>query len=471
MNRILHTVTALAAGCLLWTSIATADDFRPIPNSVKYRDSGIPNAKGNAGNATIEVRALLNSDGTVDVEATTGSFDPAVSGSGTIKNVHIEVDGQVYDFSGDGGTFSATGLTGLAPGAVITVHVNVKDLDGRNENIRVQTTVKRRPDLAFTAVRATQHGVVGMPISFVATAQELNGQTGARANCVLYHGSVEIDRADGIWVDAGGTVDCVFSPSFAEPGIKQMTARLERVSPGDWDLSNNEVGAESTIHALDEEFPEWRASALDEAFSYYFRSYNANREIISTTTGVSTALNLEGVTQEPLDINTMRLSFTAQTDGQSFANVQDVAFSGWTYDIGFQCARVFEGAFRATACSFATDRDHEFGRRTTSFSVNVQNRDVTYYSKYWQVYYDASGQPHYYTDESTFHEQSGNGQRLGSNVSMNLSVTDGTRTWWATPSFALRTTEIHDGYTDCWFGTCEEFRRDLVQKYGSAQQD
>ena len=470
MNRMLRTASALAAGCLLWTTVASADDFRPIPNSIKYKDSGVPNAKGTSGDATIEVRALFNSDGTVDVEATTGSFDPVTAGSGTIKNVHVEVNGQTYDFSGNGSTFTATGITGLAPGAAVTVHANVKGLDGKNENIKVTTTVKKRPDLAFTAVRASHHGIVGLPISFVATVNELNGETGARANCVLYHENVEIDRADGIWVDAGGTVDCVFSPTFSEPGIKQMTARLEQVSPGDWDLSNNMVGAESRIHAIEEEFQEWSAIARDETFSYYNRRYTPTNEVVSARSGFNAAVSIDGVSYEPLDINTMRLTFSAETDGQPFANVPEIAFSGWRFGIGTRCARYFSGAVRASACSSATPPEFQSGNRRTTFNISVTNSEVTYYSRYWQVYYDAAGQPQYYTDESTFREQSGTGQRLGSNVSMSLTVTDGNRVFWANPSFGLATSEVHDGSNVCWpSGQCEETRRDLVLKYGTVR--
>ncbi|MGI9166054.1 MAG: hypothetical protein ACR2G5_06670 [Pyrinomonadaceae bacterium] len=44
--------------------------------------------------------------------------------------------------------------------------------------------------------------------------RELKGDVGATADLILYADGVEVDRANGVWVDAGGTVSCVFTHTF-----------------------------------------------------------------------------------------------------------------------------------------------------------------------------------------------------------------------------------------------------------------
>jgi hypothetical protein len=469
MIRRLHSMMFVAAACLLPASFASADDFRPIPNSVKYKDSSIANAKGSSGSASIQVRALFNKDETTDVEITTGVFDEPGAASGTIKNVHIEVNGQTHDFTGnDGNTFAATGLAGLGPGATVGVHVNVKDLNGGNENIKVSATVKKRPDLTFVWIQSTQHAMVGLPVNVVATIQEQNLQSGARADCVAYDDGVEVDRAENIWVDAGGTVDCVLAPAFEQAGWKNILVKLENVRPGDWDMADNQVYAYSTVHAYDEEVDYWSAMASDETFSYYTRSYSASSEHVSSSSGWRSSASVDATQPELFNPNTMTMDFSVTTDGVSFTDVRSLRFTGWRPGQRRSCGRAFAGATRATICTSQLPWQIEAGTGSTQFSASTSNGDVTYYSRSWSVWYDPDGTPHYYTDEGSSREQSGNGQRLGNTVAMRISVTDGTRTLWAEPFITLQSSEVHDGYDVCWSsGSCEEYRRDRVIRYGS----
>ncbi len=469
MIRNVRRLIAFAAALLLCSSPAFADDFRPIPNSVKYRDSS-PNAKGSSGTASIEVRALFNKDDTTDVELTTAAFEEPGSASATIKNVHIDLDGQVHDFTGnDGNTFSAAGFTGLGPGAPVGVHANVKDLNGRNENINVSTTVRKRPSLTFTWIRSTQHVMVGMPVEVVATISEQNRQTGARANCVAYLNGVEIDRANNIWVDAGGTVDCVLSPAIAEPGWKNILIKLEDVRPGDWDLADNQIYAITTVHAYNEELNYWNALARDETFTYLERYYSPYSEEMWSNTGWISSASISASQPELLDPTNMTMDFSVTTDGESFTNVQGIRFTGWRPGEDFSCGRAFLGATRATICTMQFPWEIGTGRGHTQIGAATSNADVTYYSRYWSVWYDPDGTPHYYTSENTGRLESGNGQRLGNTVAMRMSVTDGTRTLWAEPFITLESSEYHDGFNRCYeWGGCEEYRRDLVLKFGTA---
>ena len=99
-------------------------------------------------------------------------------------------------------------------------------------------TVKKRPDLAVANLEPGT-GRVGVPLIISAVVSEQNGDVGAVANCVLYSDGVEIDRANGIFVDAGSVVSVAFTHTFTSAGTKQVEARLEQVIPGDWDTANN----------------------------------------------------------------------------------------------------------------------------------------------------------------------------------------------------------------------------------------
>ena len=72
-HRRAFRATVAIAACLLATSLV-AQSNQTIPNSVKYRDTSLPNATGRSGGASIEARALLNRDLTTTIEITTGSF-------------------------------------------------------------------------------------------------------------------------------------------------------------------------------------------------------------------------------------------------------------------------------------------------------------------------------------------------------------------------------------------------------------
>lgn len=467
-----RNATFIAAVCLL-SPVLLADDFHPIFNAIKYRDSSVPNAKGTAGTAALEVRALFNKNGTTDVELTTGTFDEPGTATGTIKNVHIDINGQITDFTGnDGSTFVASGLTGLAPGASVGVHANVKDLNGSNESVRVSATVKKRPDLTFVAIRSRQHAMVGMPVDVVATIAEQNRQSGARANCVAYANGVEVDRADNIWVDAGGVVDCVLSPALQTPGFTPIQIVLENVRPGDWDTADNQVYAVTTIHAYNEEINFWTATAQDETSSYYTRYYGPNYEELWQNSGWRASASVSGQQPEFLSPENVTMDFTVTTDGETFTDLHGIRFTGWSQsdEDRMRCGRAVIGATRAQICTSQYPWDVAAGTGTTQYSAATSNGDVTYYSRYWSVYYDADGTPNVYTYEGTSRDQSGNGQRIGNTVAMRMSVTDGTRTLWAEPFINLQTNEYHDGYNNCWeWGGCEEYRRDVVQKFGTVR--
>ncbi|HEX8905297.1 MAG TPA: hypothetical protein VF771_10670, partial [Longimicrobiaceae bacterium] len=105
------------------------------------------------------------------------------------------------------------------------------------------------PDLR-AELHAAPRTRTGFPVTITAEVAELNGDVGARADCVLYVDGAEADRANGIWVDAGDAVGCAFSHTFTTPGTKLLRVEVANVSPGDFEPSNN--AASGTIDVADE---------------------------------------------------------------------------------------------------------------------------------------------------------------------------------------------------------------------------
>ena len=251
----------------------------PKRNSVKYRDAGMKPATGRSGSATISARALYGSDGRATLEVTTGSFESAAAAPGNIDKVQVKllennkIGRQVFarNYNGltGGGTWSQSLPAG--PGRTLQVVANVSGIDAnRTDVVVVRERVKRRPDLVADQIDAPAKAAPGVPVTVAAVVRELNGDVGARANCVLYVDKVAVDRANGIWVEAGRSVTCAFSHRFAEAGTKALRVEVEGVSPSDWDAANNAVSGSIVIQAPDNVF--YEAVAEDFARLYLNRS-------------------------------------------------------------------------------------------------------------------------------------------------------------------------------------------------------
>ena len=224
-------------------------------NSVKYRDAGMKPATGRSGSASLTARALVGRDGRTTLEVTTGSFDGAAA-PGNIDKLQVKllennkVGRQllVRNFNGltAGGTWSQPLLVGPSQQLQVTAFVSGIDAN-RTDVVVVRERVKRRPDVAVSAIHAPAKAAPGNDVEITALVSELNGDVGARANCVLYVDKAEVDRANGIWVDAGRSVSCAFRHRFASAGTKAVRVEAGGVSPSDWDESNNGVSASVVV--------------------------------------------------------------------------------------------------------------------------------------------------------------------------------------------------------------------------------
>jgi len=249
MTRITRSLAVLCLAALAAGSMDAASPS-PIKNSVKYRDAGAKPATGRSGSAAIQVRALRGQNNT-DIEVTTGDFDGATQ-AGVLDKVQVKIfepNGNpiVTDnyrkgtLSGGQGTFA---YDWPMRGAGVQVQANVSGIDPkRTDVVTVPTVVKLRPDLAIQSIQSPAQAYVGSVVSINAVVLERNGDSGARANCVLKADGVEIDRANGIWVDASDVVTVSFRTVFSTVGQRNLTVELTGVAPGDYDTSNNSASA------------------------------------------------------------------------------------------------------------------------------------------------------------------------------------------------------------------------------------
>ncbi len=219
------------------------------PNANRYKDTGSKPATGRSGSATLAARALLGKDGTTDVELTTGTLDAPGAPPGNIAKVQLKVlngTGDVVLTRNDnglvGGGYVDERVPGLSRHAPLQVQTNIEGIDAhRTDVVTTPLTVELRPDLAASDLRAPARAWQGNTVLVGATIKELNGDVGARASCVLGVDGQEVDHADGIWVDAGGTVSCRFAYRFPASGVHAIAVRAANVVPGDWDTTNNTV--------------------------------------------------------------------------------------------------------------------------------------------------------------------------------------------------------------------------------------
>lgn len=254
---------ATALGCLL-AAAACADqpaapDARTAPaaltagaqptlvsNAVRYRDAGQKPATGRSGSASLNVLALLDNAGVTHIDVVSGTTTQPGTGAGTLNQVKLKVfvgdsadDALVSNFHHVGSGRWNYEVQGPVRGTPLQVQAAIGGIDGpRTDVVTVTDSVLLRPDLRVT-VYGQDQALAETPTNLAVWIDERNGDVGARADCVLYVNGTATDRAQGIWVDAGDGVYCMFTHTFAAAGQYAVEIRLENVAPADYDPSNN----------------------------------------------------------------------------------------------------------------------------------------------------------------------------------------------------------------------------------------
>lgn len=437
------------------------------PNSVKYSDTGVKNATGRSGSAAIEARALLNRDGSATLDVTTGSLE-AGTAPGTIARVQLDYpSGPTQNFNGldAGGSFTTT-VGGLIRHDRLGIQTAVRDVDpSRTDVVSVEEIVKLRPDLLVSSVDAPESTPPNFPTPIRATVREANGDAGARANCRLLANGSEVDRAEGIWVDAAGIVQCAFAPTFATVGTFALQVVVDGVNPGDWDDANNSASAELRVESAPRTFP-WSASAREEEFDRYTYTKRSWSESSRTERGVAQYFNLDGALFEPVNTSTLRVMVSAESDGQLLFEKEATEF----HTIGrpwMRCTISQPGLPEVSLC-------HDMEAGSTSVSVYYGTGDATYRSWGWATRENPFGPevPRYTWDDTT--ETRSLLARFGNTVNMSVTIDDGTTRWRVEPfisSLQNSTQSIvapYQCFTNSFSGetTCREQRSTVVTRSG-----
>lgn len=468
MIRIQSIAAATLACCLATTAFAD----RNHSNTTKYRDTSIPNARGAEGSATIEARALLNANDTTDVEVTTGAFDAGAATSGTIEKLKLEVptatERVAKNYNSLDDSLVSVNVTGLASRDTVDIEAYVKASSG-TEKLNVAETVKKRPDLAVTAVGTPGVAVKGTIGRIRGIVRELNGDVGARANCRLLLNGVEVDRAENIWVNAGGTVVCAFAPILETEGVVDTTVIVDSVNPGDWDDSNNTNTEPMRVYNVLDEFYSWSASAKQTDFDEYSYSKSSWNESTRTSQGTTQSFQFNGVIRAAVNLNSLVASASGQSDGAPLFDAGTSDFSVFHTPVGSTCATSDSTNPEVVAC---------FQPDTSSVNVDIHygTGDAIYRSWGWATRQNPFGPtvPLYTWDDTT--EEHTLQSPFGNTVAMRFSLTDGTNSWTAEPFLpSLQTStrtrnQPYRCFSDDFTGDtiCSESRSTTTTKQGSA---
>lgn len=249
------------------------------PNALKYRDAGTKPATATAGSQSFSIRALLGRDGRTMVEATTGEFEAAPTGDVfTGLQVKHLVDGKSVTrvFNDVAGSYWGHEFEGILYDGPVYVQAKLQGPQGRGITVLdAMTQVVRRPDLVASGLSLPAAAEVDRMVTISAVIAEVNGDVGARTDCVLLVDGARMAASEGTWVDAGDAVTCRFYPTFATTGTKQVTVSAVGVAPGDWDDANNAVSGTIQVGAASTAQWSLQFEGDDRAYDYEM-TYEAN---------------------------------------------------------------------------------------------------------------------------------------------------------------------------------------------------
>lgn len=393
MSSVRSAVGIVCLSALVASPVFAAKP-NPIQNSVKYKDAGTKPATGRSGSAAIQVRALRGQTST-DIEVTTEQFESPAAAHGKLDKVQVKLLNTAGDafvtnnYRNIGGATGSFAYTWPARGQRVQVQANVSGIDPkRTDVVTVPTTVKLRPDLTVTSVRAANVSYVGSVVVIDAVVREANGDLGARANCVLKADGVVIDHANNIWVDAGDAVTVEFRHVFDTIGQKQLTVELTDVVPADFNTGNNTGGVTINIastsiplyYSMDAEdvwYDQTMPVHMHEVFTSYIsddQSYVRDTNQYDTSTDhaayYGANLQIEGPIQFPVAVES-RLTIDGQPllaasgtidedpgsymgfSGDGYWNRCGSFYDGWTFIFACHFHSEFDGVIRDLSTAYA----------------------------------------------------------------------------------------------------------------------
>jgi hypothetical protein len=479
-----------------------------LPNGKRYLEKGLKPATGRSGSASLTTRALLSKDGTTTVEMTTGGLDGGETRPGNINKTQLkpldENGNALYarNYTGLQGGYFMTTVNDLHRGQQLQAQANINGVEtGRTNVVTVVETVKLRPNLAAMDLSAPAKGAPGSPINISVVVREVNGDAGATANVILYADGVAVDRANNVWVDAGGTVSCVFTHKFTSAGTKQLEVKVEGATPGDYDVSNNAVTGSVQIGPLSSSELNYNVQVFDMDENYrshvferrYFNGIlQSERDEDFSTQGWRQAANFYGWTARmipfPINISHNETNdgvnvFSASYNNLTPTSVIDasdgitrfISYNVWRYD---PVTGYYFNLYTNATINLETGGRVE----TTFFSSNRQAGDVTYYSSGYERFWDGySGDEFFYSWNTTEVARAGARIPFGTLYGINVSLTPGDgAVYVASPMVSLspfdnsgsQPSQCFDWAFDEYSGTsCVEYDAIRLGKHGYAYKD
>lgn len=434
------------------TVFAQTNTSKPqlVPNARRYKDTAMKPATGRSGSASLTARALQSKDGTTTIEMSTGALDTDAPKPGSINKAQLKPlneNGEALyarNYTGAGGDFSTT-VNDLHRGQQVQMQANITGIDANRTNVvTVIETVKMRPDLSPANITVPSRGAPGVPVNISVVLRELRGDSGATTNLVLYADGVAVDRANGVWVDAGGTVSCVFTHTFTSAGTKQLQVKAEQIRPGDYDTSNNVANGSIEIGSVSAEL-NYNFQVVDVDDDYHAHVFErfyiggvlqTEKEEDSHAKGWQQNISFFGWTGRmvsfPVTISHEETNDGANVFSDSYTNLSPTsvidATEGDRRFIAYNVWRYEPSTGHYFNISATADINLATGTRTemTVFSSNRQAGDVTYYSTGYEKFWDGStGEEFFYTWNTTDVQRSGWRIPMGSRYGINIALSTG----------------------------------------------
>lgn len=463
-------------------SAAFADQPQRVSNTQKYKDAGLKPATGRAGSATVTARALLGKDHVASLDVTTGALDTAATAPGNIDKVQLKMfagsEAYTKNYNGlkAGGSF-ALAIPGMSRHEKFQIQTNVSGIDPKRTGVvTVEETVKLRPDVAVTNLQAPAQVRENIPVNLSAVVSEMNGDVGARSNCILTVDGNIVDQSAGIWTDAAGTVSCVFTYAFSGIGTHAVVISANDVVPGDYDLANNGVSGNVEVVRPEQPFSGYSAHAEDLTSSrkYYYSSPWYHHEYTENGWRQSTNMYAWG---GPLRAGNALIATVRETsNGTVIDDLTASMTNGWNSDSGDGYSAGCVSSWDAASYRWINACGDSWGDGPSAggsswIQTSRYAGDVTYHSSGWDRYYwygYESG--YYYTWNYSGHDVMGTRASFGSTVVTDLTLSDGNTTYSATATVELQPVDeqyvqplnCYEGWGWYWYGyygtVCQEDR-------------
>jgi hypothetical protein len=350
MKRVVLFVSVLVAlSAVAWS--LTNVPGNAISSSKHYRTSGVGNATGRAGSAAMTARALLGKDGNTTVEVTTGALDSSATPPGSFGKVQYKpfdsagnvLFAQNFNPLSNAGGYYTFVSPSLHRAQQIQLQGNIAGIDNRNDVVTVVETVKLRPDFAVKGLLLPNSAMLTQPVNISANIVELNGDASATTTCVLAIDGNNVDQANNVYVDAGGSVSCAFEYTFSTTGSHTVQVTAASVVPADWDNNNNSISGVITITNIGTAqygFASFTGSDFSYSNSYsneiwaqgYIRQnesdYSATTLNSQSSLAVFSSAGCTGATDAVLWQFPLTLSYSETMDGTLVYSFTDTGISG-----------------------------------------------------------------------------------------------------------------------------------------------